>query len=310
MASPGRRRPRAASRRVVEKMVEGRSANSEGKRAGLAGLRDGPDERRGRDRHRRQGRRRPATLAAYVRFELGEGIEKAVNDFAAEVAAAAGTAKPSRSPKPISLVGWRAPFRCAPPSMHLRTTLRAALSGRPRFKRVLLKISGEALMGEGHTASIRPSAPHRRGDQAGGRAAAQDLPRHRRRQHLPRRGRRAPGMDRATADYMGMLATVMNALAMQNALEKLGCRPGCMSAIPMATVCEPYIRRRAHPAHGEGPGGDLRRRHRQSVLHDRHRRRLARRRDELRCPAEGHAGRRRLQLPIRRRIRTRPVTSG
>ena len=55
----------------------------------------------------------------------------------------------------------------------------------------------------------------------------------------------AKGFDRATGDYMGMLATVMNALAMQNALEKLGVDTRVQSAIPMASVCEPYIRRRA-----------------------------------------------------------------
>ncbi len=55
----------------------------------------------------------------------------------------------------------------------------------------------------------------------------------------------AGGMDRAQADYMGMLATVMNALAMQNALEKCRIPTRVQSAIPMATVCEPYIRRRA-----------------------------------------------------------------
>src|SRR6204780_1362212 len=53
------------------------------------------------------------------------------------------------------------------------------------------------------------------------------------------------GMDRAQADYMGMLATVMNALAMQNALERKGIATRVQSAIPMASVCEPYIRRRA-----------------------------------------------------------------
>ena len=55
----------------------------------------------------------------------------------------------------------------------------------------------------------------------------------------------AKGFDRATADYMGMLATVMNALALQNALEKLGVDTRVQSAIPMASVSEPYIRRRA-----------------------------------------------------------------
>jgi uridylate kinase len=55
----------------------------------------------------------------------------------------------------------------------------------------------------------------------------------------------AKGMERTTADYMGMLATVMNALAMQAALEAKGVPTRVQSAIPMATVCEPYIRRRA-----------------------------------------------------------------
>ncbi|MCG8441318.1 MAG: UMP kinase [Caulobacterales bacterium] len=55
----------------------------------------------------------------------------------------------------------------------------------------------------------------------------------------------AKGMERASADYMGMLATVMNALAMQNALERIGLDTRVQSAIPMMTVCEPYIRRRA-----------------------------------------------------------------
>jgi uridylate kinase len=55
----------------------------------------------------------------------------------------------------------------------------------------------------------------------------------------------ASGMDRAQADYMGMLATVMNALAMQSALEKHGVPTRVQSAIPMSSVCEPYIRRRA-----------------------------------------------------------------
>lgn len=55
----------------------------------------------------------------------------------------------------------------------------------------------------------------------------------------------AAGMDRANADFMGMLATVINALALQSALENLGLDTRVQSAIPMSTVCEPYIRRRA-----------------------------------------------------------------
>ena len=55
----------------------------------------------------------------------------------------------------------------------------------------------------------------------------------------------AKGIERATADYMGMLATVMNALAVQNALEQIGVETRVQSAIPMSSVCEPFIRRRA-----------------------------------------------------------------
>ena len=55
----------------------------------------------------------------------------------------------------------------------------------------------------------------------------------------------AKGLERGTADYMGMLATVINALAVQGALERIGMHTRVQSAIPMSTVCEPYIRRRA-----------------------------------------------------------------
>src|SRR5947208_471072 len=55
----------------------------------------------------------------------------------------------------------------------------------------------------------------------------------------------ASGMDRASGDYMGMLGTVINSLAMQTALERLGLQTRVQSAIPMDTICEPYIRRRA-----------------------------------------------------------------
>jgi uridylate kinase len=115
-----------------------------------------------------------------------------------------------------------------------------------RFKRVLLKISGEALMGEAHY-GIDPATVDRIAKDV---KAATDL------------GIEvcivvgggnifrgisgaAEGLDRSTADYMGMLATVMNSLAMQNALEKLGVKTRVQSAIPMDTVCEPYIRRKA-----------------------------------------------------------------
>ena len=116
----------------------------------------------------------------------------------------------------------------------------------PRYQRVLLKISGEALMGEQgfgldpeivarvageiHSvveAGIEVCVVIGGGNIFRGVSVA------------------ASGMERATADYMGMLATVMNALAMQSALEGVGIPTRVQSALPISAVCEPYIRRRA-----------------------------------------------------------------
>jgi uridylate kinase len=116
----------------------------------------------------------------------------------------------------------------------------------PRYKRVLIKLSGEVLMGNqafgidpGFVAEMAGEVKAAKetgleiclviggGNIFRGMAGA------------------AKGMDRAQADYMGMLATVMNALAMQNALEQLGVPTRVQSAIEMDKVCEPVIRRRA-----------------------------------------------------------------
>jgi len=114
------------------------------------------------------------------------------------------------------------------------------------YRRVLLKISGEALMG-GREFGLDPDTVNRiAGEVQMAVAAGAEL-------CLVIGGGNifrgiagaAQGMQRASADYMGMLATVINALAMQNALEQLGVQTRVQSAIPMATVCEPYIRRRA-----------------------------------------------------------------
>ena len=116
----------------------------------------------------------------------------------------------------------------------------------PRFKRILLKLSGEVLMGEGGL-SIDPTVTSRvAGEIADAKAQGFEL-------CVVVGGGNifrgiagaARGMDRATGDYMGMLATVMNALAVQNALEQLGVETRVQSAIPMPAVCEPFIRRRA-----------------------------------------------------------------
>jgi uridylate kinase len=116
----------------------------------------------------------------------------------------------------------------------------------PLYDRVLLKISGEALMGDMgfglHPPTVARIAQevksvHDLGVEIcmviGGGNIFRGL-----------QGS-AQGMERTTADYMGMLATVMNALAMQSSLEALGVHTRVISAIPMDQVCEPYIRRRA-----------------------------------------------------------------
>jgi uridylate kinase len=117
---------------------------------------------------------------------------------------------------------------------------------RPRFNRILLKLSGEALMGDGQFGIDPEAAATLAGEVKAAIEAGHEL-------CLVVGGGNifrglaaaAKGFDRTSADYMGMLATVMNALAMQNALERIGVDTRVQSAIPMATVCEPYIRRRA-----------------------------------------------------------------
>jgi len=117
---------------------------------------------------------------------------------------------------------------------------------RPSFKRILLKLSGDVLMGD-QPFGINPETVARMAQEVkaakdagfelclviGGGNIFRGM------------AGAAKGMDRAQADYMGMLATVMNALAMQNALEQLGVDTRVQSAIQMDQVCEPVIRRRA-----------------------------------------------------------------
>ncbi|MEO5867471.1 MAG: uridine monophosphate kinase, partial [Sphingomonas sp.] len=116
----------------------------------------------------------------------------------------------------------------------------------PRHKRILLKLSGEVLMGEGGLA-IDPAVTARvAGEIADARAQGYELCVVVGGGNIFRgMAGAARGMDRATGDYMGMLATVMNALAVQNALEQINVETRVQSAIPMASVCEPFIRRRA-----------------------------------------------------------------
>ncbi len=128
----------------------------------------------------------------------------------------------------------------------LASDTESAMPSEIRYKRVLLKLSGEALMGDqGHGLDTRTvtrvaaevGVVSRMGVQVcmviGGGNIFRGL------------AGAAEGMERATADYMGMLATVINSLALQSALERQGVVTRVQSAISMQAVCEPYIRRRA-----------------------------------------------------------------
>jgi uridylate kinase len=116
----------------------------------------------------------------------------------------------------------------------------------PSVKRVLLKLSGEVLMGEQQLGIDPATVAELAGEVKAAKDGGLEI-------CLVIGGGNifrgmagaAAGMDRAQADYMGMLATVMNALAMQNALEQLGVQTRVQSAIQMDEVCEPVIRRRA-----------------------------------------------------------------
>jgi uridylate kinase len=122
----------------------------------------------------------------------------------------------------------------------------AAGAGGPTYKRLLLKLSGEALMGKnGYGIDVgvverlardvteAVAAGYQIAVVVGGGNIFRGL------------AGAAKGMDRATADYMGMLATVMNALALYNALERSRTPARVLSAIPMPTVCESYVRAKA-----------------------------------------------------------------
>src|SRR6266487_4136898 len=116
----------------------------------------------------------------------------------------------------------------------------------PVFKRILLKLSGEALMGELEygtdpdrvTAVARQvAAVHDQGVEVAIVVGAGNI-------YRGMKGA-AAGMDRSTADYMGMLATVLNALPLQDALEKMGTDTRVQSALGVSEIAEPYLRRRA-----------------------------------------------------------------
>src|ERR1700680_1339203 len=126
------------------------------------------------------------------------------------------------------------------------TTPNASANAPARYRRILVKLSGEALMGEGDY-GIEPAVIRRiagelqdiiqLGVQVAVVLGGGNI--------FRGAGLARAGMDRGTADHMGMLATVINALAMQDALESLGAYARVMSALRINEVCEDYIRRRA-----------------------------------------------------------------
>jgi uridylate kinase len=110
----------------------------------------------------------------------------------------------------------------------------------------------------------------------------------------------AEGMDRATGDYAGMLATVLNSLALQDALEDRGAYTRILSALELKEVAEPYIRRRANPPPREGADRHLRRRYRATRSSRRTRRRAACARDQRGHDPDGQARHRRASTPVTR----------
>ena len=236
-------------------------------------------------------------LIGFVRFQLGEGIEKKVDDFAAEVAAAAGTTRPSRSLKQTTAAWQLATGRLR----HKGVAALAASGGpdprmtRPRFNRILLKLSGEALMGQGQFGIDPAAVDSLAGEIAEAKGQGHEL-------CLVVGGGNifrgmaaaAKGFDRATADYMGMLATVMNALALQNGAREDRRRHARPLGDPDGERVRALHPPPCAPSSGKGPDRAFRGGHRQSLFHDRYRRRASCCRDGLRCLVQGHQRRWRL----------------
>jgi uridylate kinase len=187
---------------------------------------------------------------------VGEGIEKKVDDFAAEVAAQVAAAKGAVTPPDPAAARGRPVVRAGrsrranPSTLKRQRPTREASAAharaKPAHKRILLKLSGEALMG----------------DDAYGINRATIVRMVREVQEVTSWAWRWPwssaaatssaawpaarsGMDRATADYMGMLATVMNALALADTMRQEGMTARVMSAIAIEQVVEPYVRPKA-----------------------------------------------------------------
>ena len=169
------------------------------------------------------------------------------------------------------------------------------MTSAPIYRRVLLKISGEALMGSGsYGLDLADRRPHRRRNQRSHGDRHRSLRRHRRRQHLPRiaGGRLRHGTrQRRLYGHAGDGDERARDAKRTGAHRRRHPRAiGHPDDDGLRALHSPP----RHPPHGKGQGGDFRRRHRQSVLHDRHGGSLARRRNGRQRADEGHASRRRL----------------
>ncbi len=143
-------------------------------------------------------------------------------------------------------IGYAGPGNGKPSEAAAPNERNPTMPPKPKYRRILLKLSGEGLMGE-RDYGIDPDtvqriskdikSVHEKGVQICLVIGAGNI--------FRGVSQAAEGVERTSADYMGMLATVINALAVQSVLESLGVQTRVLSAIPMATVCEPYIRRRA-----------------------------------------------------------------
>ena len=173
----------------------------------------------------------------FARFKVGE-----------EVAARAGM--PDERSRAVPLAASRVASRAerrAPPQLHHARRRHQRARPQPCFKRVLLKLSGEALLGEKTFGIDRSFTDYlAKRDRGASTAWASQVAAVVGGGNIFRGvSDNAQGMDRVSADHMGMLATVINGLALQDALERAGVQTRVLSAIEMREVAEPFIRRRA-----------------------------------------------------------------
>ena len=253
----------------------------------------------------------PAKITGFVRFALGEGIEK--EDHRLRGRSRGGGQKVALDQALLRSIRARAPRDIAAPFVYrapnCSTGRRPGRHGPMRAGRASRgSNAGQATLspcpaeGVRRGADGRPGLRHRR---VGRRPIAADIAEARELgvevgvvigggNIFRGVAVASKGGDRVTGDHMGMLGTVINSLALRTSLVKLGVDAVVLSAIAMPELCESFSQRQATAYMNAGRVVHLRRRHRQSVLHHRFRRGAAGRRDRRRRAVQGHPGRRRL----------------